>query len=139
MRRRLTRRSRGLAMTSKSKRKASKAQRIELGFLEGVRRRCPDATHVLKPLGDLYTRVGCYEEGLDVDLALTRLCPEDSEVWYNLGCSCALTSKPDEALKALARAIDLGYDDAEWMTHDEDLSALRDDPQFDALLERVRN
>ena len=60
-------------MTTRGKKRVTRAQRVELGFLEAVRRRCPGNPFVLKPLGDLYTRVGRVDDGLSVDLELTTM------------------------------------------------------------------
>jgi tetratricopeptide (TPR) repeat protein len=81
--------------------------------------------------------VGRYEEGLDVDRELAKRRPEDPGVWYNLGCSYALTGRIDEAFSALRRAIELGYDELAWMQKDEDLASLRDDSRFKALLNKA--
>lgn len=110
---------------------------MELRFLEGVRRRVPGHVPVLQALGSLYTRIGRYEEGLQVDLELTKLRPDSAEHWYNLGCSYALLRETDKAFEALNKAVDLGYCDAEWMRKDEDLESLRNDPRFESLLERM--
>ena len=76
--------------------KMPRSLRVELRFLEGVRNRYPADAKVLKAIGDLYTQAGHYEAGLEVDLKLSRICPEESEVWYNLGCSLALVGRKDE-------------------------------------------
>ena len=92
---------------------------------------------VLRALGDLYTKVGKVEEGLQVDKDLSLLCPFESEVWYNLGCSYALTGRKEEAFDALDHAIRLGYEDPDWMARDRDLESLREDPRFEKLVKKV--
>jgi hypothetical protein len=114
-----------------------RARRVETEFLEGIRRRCPSHPMVLKALGDLYTRSGRIEDGLMVDLDLTRLCPGESEVWYNLGCSYALAGRKDEALAALQHAVELGYQDVDWMRRDSHLESLRTDPRFNKIIRQV--
>ena len=121
----------------KTKRKISTALRKELAFLESLARRCPQDVDVLKTLGDLYTRTGHYEDGLKTDLELTRLCPREPLVWYNLACSCALLDRTDEALASLERAIVLGYRDVRWIREDRDLNSLKNDRRFDVLLQRL--
>lgn len=123
---------------AKRKKRVSHAKRVELGFLEGISRRCPDNPRVLRPLADLYTQVGRIREGLDVDVSLARLCPEDEIVWYNLGCSYALSDQVEHALEALSKAIDLGYTDWKAMLKDDDLESLREDRRFQTLLTRLR-
>ncbi len=117
---------------------APRPDRVELRFLESVRKRCPAHMPTLEALGHLYTRSGQYREGLQVDRVITTIQPNESEHWYNLACSLALTGEADEAFAALARAVEQGYDDAGWMVEDEDLAALRTDARFADLLRRVR-
>lgn len=110
---------------------------VELALIEGVARRLPKDDCVLRTLGDLYTRVGRYEDGLAIDRRLVKLCPGDSMAWYNLGCSLALLGMRAPALRALRRAVALGYDDAEWMSRDVDLRSLREDRAFRTLLKKL--
>lgn len=113
------------------------ADLVEMDFLEKVMKRVPSDVDVLEALGDLYTRVGRYEDGLAVDRKLVELEPGDMTIWYNYGCSLALLKHREEALKALHRAIELGYSDHEWMSSDSDLQSLRDDKDFKTLLKRM--
>jgi len=115
-----------------------RAGRIEMNFLEQVRRRCPAYRPVNEVLGDLYTKVGRFEDGLSVDLTLTKTHPEDPYVWYNLGCSYALTGHADDAFVALSRAVDLGYGDFEWFMKDDNLTSIRGDMRFFKLLVRMK-
>lgn len=112
-------------------------QRVELQFLEALRRRCPAHEPILEALGHLYTRVGRFQDGLQIDLELTRLRPHEPENWYNLACSHALLADRDKAIAALERAIDLGYSDAAWMRSDPDMASLREDPAFQVLLDKL--
>ncbi len=122
-----------------AKRKGVRAADLkEIGFLEALTRRCPGDAEILKALGDLYTKTGRHEDGLRTDLALSQLCPREPLVWYNLACSYALLAARDDALTALQRAADLGYRDHHWLRQDDDLAALRDDPRFVALVERLQ-
>jgi tetratricopeptide (TPR) repeat protein len=113
------------------------ADLVEMDFLEKVLARLPRDVDVLEVLGDLYTRVGRYEDGLAVDKTLVGLEPDDMTIWYNLACSLALCNKRDSALKALAKAIELGYSDHEWMSRDRDLDSIREDREFKSLLKKI--
>ena len=106
-------------------------------YLARHTRRCPDDVESLSELGHLLTRLERYQEGLAVDRRLAELPPEEPTVHYNLACSLALTGARDEAFGALDRAVELGYDDVGFLRDDEDLAPLREDPRFDALLERL--
>lgn len=121
----------------KTKPKVNAALRKEMEFLEALARRCPQDVAVLKALGDLYTRNGRYEDGLKMDLELSRLCPRESLVWYNLACSYALLNRTEEALASLERSIVLGYRDVRWISEDRDLDSLKKDQRFIALLQRL--
>ncbi|MEN7973030.1 MAG: tetratricopeptide repeat protein [Verrucomicrobiota bacterium] len=107
---------------------------VELEFLEKIAQRLPEDLEVLQALAELYTKTGKYEKGLAIDLQLSHLLPNDDLVWYNLGCSYALTRHCDEAFDALTKAIELGYGDYDWMKTDPDLSSLSADPRFESLL-----
>lgn len=111
----------------------------ELEFLESIARRLPEDTGVLRALADLYTKTGDYAEGLRIDERLSHLCAEDPMVWYNLGCSLALVKRKEDSLDALSRALELGYDDYEWMKKDSDLTVLHGDPRFESMLEWIYN
>ena len=97
-------------------------------------RRQPENLEVLAELGHVYTRLGRYEEGLEVDMRLVAHAPEDPLHRYNLACSLALLGRTDSALDALEHAVDLGYDDLKFLAADEDLSSLREHPRFVALI-----
>jgi Flp pilus assembly protein TadD len=103
-------------------------------FLEVETRRHPDNLDALAELGQLYTRLGRWENGLEVDRRLARLVPHNPTVHYNLACSLALLGRQDDALEALERSVELGYDDFEFMLGDPDLATLRDETRFLGLV-----
>lgn len=107
-------------------------------FLEIETARHPGNLEALAELGHVYTRQGEYARGLAIDRKLVELVPHDPTARYNLACSLALLGARDEALDTLGRAIELGYDDAEHLTADEDLESLREDPRFVELVARLR-
>ena len=108
--------------------------RVELHFLKKIATRLPDDLEILQALAELYTKTGQYDNGLLIDIQLSQLLPNDDLVWYNLGCSYALTGQFDEAFEALTQSIDLGYGDYDWMKTDPDLANLTADPRFESLL-----
>jgi quercetin dioxygenase-like cupin family protein len=61
--------------------------------------------------------------------------PEARALHYNLACLEAVQGNRDDALAALRRAIELTPDVADWARGDEDFASLRDDPEFQALVE----
>jgi Flp pilus assembly protein TadD len=106
-------------------------------FLTAATARQPAAVEALIDLAQVLTQLGRYGEGLAVDRQLVELLPEEPTVHYNLACSLALTGAREESLAALERSVDLGYDDAEVLSQDEDLASLRTEPRFLALVERL--
>lgn len=111
---------------------------VEIGFLEGVRRRDPEYLEVLYALGDNYTRRGRYEDGMQIDEILVRLRPESALTHYNLACSCSLLGQVARAAEEIHRALDLGYRDFKWLRRDPDLAALRTHPAYKSIRERIR-
>ncbi len=120
-----------------TRKEIDQADLVELDFVERLAGRLPKDEDVLKVLGDLYTRVGRFEKGLEIDRRLADLCPGDAMVWYNLGCSLALLGRRTDALEALSKAVTLGYRDHEWMVADSDLRSLREEKGFKSLLKRI--
>ncbi len=111
---------------------------IEISFLAGVVRRDPQFVEALQILGDDYTRRGRYCDGLEVDEKLAELRPEDSLVHYNLACSYSLTDRVPAALKALERALHLGYRDFKWLAEDPDLKNVRRHPHYEKIRAKLR-
>jgi len=107
-------------------------------FLEGVRKRCPNNPLVLESLGDLYTRTGMIAEGLEVDRTLTSQYPDNDMYWYNLACSYSLLDQKEAAVEAIKRAVNLGYDDVDWMLKDRDLAAIQSEPEFLAVIDFLK-
>ena len=94
-------------------------------FFESVLKRSPDYTEVIEILGGLYTKHGRISDGLKMDRKLVRYLPENATAHYNLACSLALSKRKADALKSLRRAIELGYQDIEWLMQDSDHRAQR--------------
>ena len=109
---------------------------FNIAFYERLLRDSPGFVDALVALGEAYTRRGWYEKGLGVDQQLTQLKGDDPLVWYNLACSYSLLKRPDDALQALQRALELGYDDLEYLIRDPDLASMRHSPKFRPFLEQ---
>jgi tetratricopeptide (TPR) repeat protein len=112
---------------------------FELDFFAGVLGRTPDFVDVLKAHGNNLTLKGRYADGLEIDKRLIQIRPTDALAHYNLACSHALLKKPDLALKALRKAVELGYRDFRYMREDRDLETVRHDPRFRQLLREFEN
>ena len=112
---------------------------LEVQFFEGILERDPCHEEVLRLLGYIYTARTQYREGLEMDLRLIRLRPQDATAFYNLACSYALLGEADKAFEALGRAMTLGYDHAEEMDTDPDLESIRSDPRYAPLRMRTQH
>jgi serine/threonine protein kinase/tetratricopeptide (TPR) repeat protein len=72
-----------------------------------------------------------------LEIAIT-LRPKDANILYNASCVYGLLQKKAEALDLLKRAKDVGFPSFDWAARDPDLSCLHDDPEFQQILEEVR-
>jgi tetratricopeptide (TPR) repeat protein len=112
---------------------------FELDFFGSILQRHPEYVDVLRIMGNLLTLKGRYTEGLQVDKRLVQLRPNDALAHYNLACSYALLKRPEQALKTLRKAVELGYRDFRYMREDRDLDSIRSDPRFRQLLREYEN
>jgi len=110
---------------------------FEIGFYENLDKRDANDDRVIELLAHLYTRVGRIEEGLSMDLRLSKRRPKDAMVHYNLACSLALIGQVEESYEMLRLAIELGYSDFRWMLEDPDLAKVRKLPVFQKLLQEI--
>jgi tetratricopeptide (TPR) repeat protein len=111
---------------------------FEIAFYEALLEKAPDFLQALIALGEAYTKKGMFEKGLEVDQKLRSLMPLDEVVHYNLACDYALLKDSDQGLRALEKAIVLGYRDFRYMESDDDLAFLRADLRFRVLLDKYR-
>ena len=111
---------------------------IEIGFMAGVVRTDPGFVDAWQVLAENYSLRGRFDEGLSADLQLSRLLPDDPFVQYNLACSYSRIGRIEEAVRALHRALDLGYRDFYWISRDPDLAPIRQHPLYKDLRKRMR-
>ena len=110
---------------------------LEIGLCQRILDSNPLHYDALVLLGDAYTRNGDYQKGLELDIRLAQLKPENETIRYNLACSYALIGQTDNALKNLSKAVDLGYNDVDHLRNDHDLAALKTDPRFQTLVRKL--
>ncbi len=110
---------------------------FEIAFYESILKGTPDFIEALSVIGDLYTKAGMWQKGLDVDLRLVKLRPEDPMIYYNLACSYALLNQNQPSLASLTKAIELGYDDFEYLKTDGDLENLFKDPDVQHYIRQL--
>ncbi|MFC1646238.1 tetratricopeptide repeat protein [Candidatus Omnitrophota bacterium] len=115
------------------KNKKENSEKFEVEFYEKIIQERPNFVEALKVLAAIYTKSGEYKKGLELDKRLTGLLPSDYIVYYNLACSYSLLGDIDNSLKNIKRAIELGYNDFDYMNKDPDLSNLRVDKKFEGI------
>ena len=97
----------------------------------------PDDFRALALGAGVAVRCGERERGLAwVRRAVTGE-PDDAAVLYAAACTYALLEMPDDSLGLLARALQTGFGNREWIANDPDFASLRDDPRFRAIVERL--
>ena len=111
---------------------------FEQEFYEGILKRRPGYVNALEALGHVYTELGDYKSGLNVDRKLARFKPANPITHYNLACSLSLLERVDEAFIILQKAINLGYSDFDYLNQDQDLSNLRADSKYREFLASLR-
>ncbi len=111
---------------------------FEIEIFENILRRDPKDRTVIEALSGLYPRAGRLDDSLKMDRKLVRLDPDNPTVHYNLACSLALKKRKKDAVVALSKAIAKGFHDYKWLSRDPDLNALREHPEFVALLKEFK-
>jgi len=112
---------------------------FEIDFFGHILEHKADYVDVLRVMGNNLTLKGHYTQGLVIDKRLVQLRPNDPLAHYNLACSYALLKRPDQALRTLRRAVELGYRDFRYMREDHDLDSIRHDARFRQLLREYEN
>jgi len=112
---------------------------FEIKFYENLLKQKPNFVDALIALGDAYTKKGLYKKGLKVDKKLIKLKPDDAIVWYNLACDYSLLKKSELCLRALRKAIKLGYRDFKFIQKDPDLKYIRKDKRYKELITKFKD
>jgi len=82
-------------------------------------------------------RLGQHAQGLERARRALAIDPEDGGVLYNVACFYALAGSREEALDHLDKAIQNGFAHRDWLENDSDLNSIRDEPRFQALLQKL--
>jgi hypothetical protein len=108
--------------------------RFELGLYEAALEGDAGNLDVLVALGEIYDRKGLVEKGLEVDMKLVQIRPEEASYQYRLACRHSVLGHIDPAFKALTRAIQLGYNKLEHLRENPDLDNLKKDRRYQEIL-----
>ena len=94
----------------------------------------PSDARAANLLAATYANLGEAEKALDYAERSLAIDPEDAMLLYNVACTYCLLGRTDEAISCLERAVDKGFGHKEWVEHDPDLDALRDNPRFQTIM-----
>jgi serine/threonine protein kinase/Flp pilus assembly protein TadD len=97
----------------------------------------PEDARAYNVAGSLLAGMGDSEHALEYAKRAAEIDPEDTVTLYNAACTYTMLGKHDEALTTLETALDKGYGHKEWIEHDPDFDAVRDNPRFKAILEAM--
>ena len=81
---------------------------------------------------------GQRERALEWSQRALALYPEDLSTLVNAACLHAKVGQKEECLALLERVFARGWGKREWIDHDPDYDLLRDDPRFQALLDKLK-
>jgi dienelactone hydrolase len=118
-----------------------------LGELEQAIRQAFDFKKHDEALAALQKQAPIFEAGLarvekgEVDygeqkpMAIAQLREMTAGNYYNQACCLSLLGRKEEAIKAISRAMELGWLDVDHMKVDKDLDPIRDSPEYKALID----
>lgn len=96
-----------------------------------------NSTTALHNLGLAYHALGNYESAIIYLQKTIRTDPLKGKIYFELGCSYALANKPELAVKSLREAYEKGYKNKENLLNDPDLLILKNNKDYEALLDKV--
>jgi len=89
-------------------------------------------------LGNSLLEDGQYDKAMEQYSIAIKKAPNNEILLYNMACASSLKKEIDQAIEWLRKAIDAGYDDANWMENDSDLDNIRDHPKYKQMLRELR-
>jgi len=110
---------------------------FEIGFFEKILKEDPNFIEALQALAGIYTSIGEYQKGLQLDKRLSSILPEDELAHYNLACSYSLTGILDKSLQELEISFKLGYQDWHHLKQDKDFENLRKNDKTASVLKKL--
>ena len=121
-----------LGSMGKEDAKRNMAQRFTAA-LEDHLKHVPEDARARVLLGGNYASVGRDADALrELNLAIT-LRSNEASILYNAACVYCYLKKKTEAMDALRKAWEAGFQDAVWARRDPDIALLHDDPEFERL------
>jgi tetratricopeptide (TPR) repeat protein len=97
----------------------------------------PDDARALYLGGGCLLTLGDRERALEWGRRARAIDPGDPMILYNVACLFAQAGDIEPGIEALESAVEAGFGHREWIEHDSDFDALRENPRFQALLSRL--
>jgi TolB-like protein/Flp pilus assembly protein TadD len=80
-----------------------------------------------------YATMGDAEKAIHYADRSMAIDPDDAMLLYNMACTYSSLGRIDDAIGFLERAVDKGFGHKEWLDHDPDLDAVRENPRFQTI------
>ena len=97
----------------------------------------PDDARALYLGASALIQLGERKKGVEWSRRALRADPDEPAILYNVACNFAIAGESDESIKYLGQAIDQGFGYRAWLENDSDFDSLRNDPRFQALLDKL--
>ena len=121
-----------LGSMGKEEARRNMAQRFT-SALEDHLKHVPEDARARVLLANNYAEYGQVDNALrELNLAIT-LRANEASILYNAACVYCMLKRKQEALNALRKAWEAGFQDAVWARRDPDIALLHDDPEFERL------
>ena len=105
----------------------------EIAIFEAQLKKTPEDARVRVLLSANYAYLGRMDDAQrEIDLAMA-LRPDDTMILYNIACTLCEMDRTKEAMAALKKAWEAGYQNPVWTRQDPDLAKLHGDPEFERL------
>jgi hypothetical protein len=99
----------------------------------------PESVETLFLLGILYEENGNYSAAANRYREALKLVPQRASIWYSLAAALAVIGRPDEAVAALQRTLELDRKGFYNMSRtDADFASIRKTPAFQKLMESFK-
>ncbi len=95
------------------------------------------ADRLLREFFELHTAMA-YEDAVRVAEQLIELSPGLPQARYNHACVMGRLHRPDEALRSLERAVELGWRDLVHLSIDPDLACIRETTRYASVVARLK-
>ena len=132
-----------MILLAQSLRVLGRTEEAEVADLEGIRRAertldlNPHDSRALSLGANALGQVGQAERALRWSRRAIELYPDEQSVLINGACLRAKLGMNEEALAILEEVFERGWGKRDWIEHDPDYDSLRDDPRFQALLDKL--